>query len=434
MKNIFLILFSFCIGLTNCKDESNTSCTKKKFDCYCCPQADTTVKPLPKPSIARVNIFLDISGSMDGYMPNSMPATKFQKIIPELLAKLESEYSNHVNFFSVYDSQNKMKKEDLKNARNEILHGTFNWTANTYLPVMLDSIVKGYLKDGAVNIFVSDCIYAPKKKDEKESDLASTDIYSVLKPFAKINFAASIFCLKSEFRDKNTNVESSPYYMVLTGKQENINAVENLMMKSFSTFSQSPQEIHFGQQYSNPFYTLLPYTETTGNFDATFECTSFNNAFVKIQEIDFAETNQMECWIGIDLNELPKYAQIINYLDSNMNLTPDKGKATKISIVTKENFISKVHPDDKAISDKCTHFVKIRITELNDEVSSLNISVKNKRPAWVNLTNHDDVDSKEENRQNTFGLNNIVSGMEQAYNMNSSTLFFKPITISLIKK
>lgn len=430
MRHIYPILFLLLISFASCND-CNKACVVKKFECDCCPKVDTIVKSLPKSSITAINIFLDISGSMDGFMPNAMPGTNFQRIIPEIISKLKSEYPNQVSFFSVYDLQNKMKTEDLENARDEILHGTFSWTGNTYLPVMLDSIVKRHLKNDAVNIFISDCIYAPEKKDEKKSDLVSTDIFSVMKPFAK-TFSTSIYCLSSEFRGKNTKVDSSPYYMLLTGKQENLTVIENLMMNSFKTFNQTFQEIHFGQEYSVPFYSVLPYTETSGNFIAN-PCASLNNAFATVQEIDLSQ-KPIELWIGVNLLGLPDYATQNNFLESNLIITLNGEVQKAISIFPKDKFISKIDESDKEIENECSHFVRIKITDLDEQVSTLQLSLKNQEPSWIETTNHNDIVKKEKNREKTYGLSNIILGLEQVYNMNETTMFFKPITITLIKK
>ena len=432
MKKNFIILTFFSIIIIGCNNHEK-ECIDKGLDCNCCPQPDTTVKALPKPSIATVNVFLDISGSMDGYMPNAMPSTKFQIILPEIISKLKTEYPQNVNFFSAYDSQNKMKKDDLEKARNEIQHGTFSWTDNTYLPIMLDSIVSRYLKNEAVDIFTSDCIYSPKKKDEKESDLAITDIRDKIKPHAK-TFATSIFCLNSEFRDKNNKVNSSPYYMVLFGKQENLNSIENLLIKSFNTFNQTYNEIHFGGKYSTPFYSILPYTENTGNY-ISFPCTSFDSAYVSMQDIDLNTTNnQMEFWLGVDLTEFPNYVKTTNYLDSNLIVSIDKGIAKILIVTTKDKFLSKLNPDDKQIADKCTHFIKFRISELNENISVLNLSLKDTRPDWISSTNNPDVNTKETNREKTYGLENIIKGLEEAYNITDASCFIKDLKISLIKK
>lgn len=431
-KAILAIIIASCLLIGCNTNDSQKACIDNNFDSNCCPQIDTTAKLLPTPKISTVNIFLETSGSMEGYMPNDMPSTNFQNLIPEAISNLNAEYPSEVKFFSIYDSKHNFENVNLDNARNKILHGTFEWSGSTYLPIMLDSVMKTYLQNQSVTIFISDCIYSPEKKDEKQANLALTDIRDEVRPYAK-DFSTTVFCLNSEFRTKKITTKTSPYYMILQGKPENLKVIEKLLIKSFVTVHQSFQEIHFGQQYSSPYFTALPYTETSGNFIA-FPCASFNGAFLSLQDIDLsASTNEIEVWLGIDLKEFPDYVTAQNFLDSNLVLTANKGTAKIISVVTKDELISKVNSDDKELADKCTNFIQMKITELNENVSSLYLSLKYSRPNWIASFNEPDL-KNQDNREKTYGLDNIISGLEQAYSVDNSTCIFKNLTISLIKK
>jgi hypothetical protein len=431
IKQIIKLTFVLAI-LFGCTNNEKT-CIDKGLEPDCCPPLDTAIKDLPKPSITSINIFLDISGSMDGFMPNAMPATKFQIIIPEIISKLNTEYAHKVNFFSLYDNQNNVRKDDIEKARNELQHGNFAWADNTYLPIIFDTIINKYLKNDDVDILVSDCIYSPKKKDEKISDIAITDIRDKIKPNVK-TFATSIFCLNSEFRNKANKVDSSPYYIILFGKQQNLSSINKLLIKSFSTYTEKYDEVHFGMKYNTPFCSILPYTENTGNYIAS-PCVLRDSAYLSIQDVDLSiSSNQMEFWIGIDLVAFPSYMKTTKYLDSNLIVTLNKGLAKILDIKTKDSFLSVLNQDDKQIADRCTHFIKVNISQLNDNISVLNFSLKNTRPDWIKSINISDINSRETNKEKTYGLENIVKGIEEAYNITETSYFIKDLKISLIKK
>jgi len=434
MRNLLLVvgnwLLLMLMSCHNTCEVDKTVALADGLDENYCPKVDTTLK-LAEPSIAQVNIFLETSGSMSGYMPLSDPATDFQKNIATILADLNLKYTNHVTFYSIFNSNTPFLKLENGVAKEKILKGAFSWSGSTYLPVMLDSIIRGYSKNNTVNIFISDCIYSPEKNDKKESELASSDIRTIVSPLIDSS-SITTFCLFSDFRAKvgTANISNkSPYYLIVQGKLENCHEIERLLIKSFKQSSQLPAEINFGLKYSMPYYSVLPYTGTTSNFIAN-PCESFKGAFVSIQAISLAhENDSMKFWIGINLKDLPFYAVEQKYLDSNLVLTLNKGNAEILAISDKAP--KDLASDDKPIANNSTHFILVKISQLDDCLSTMSVGLKYSRPSWVSLLNEK---KDENNRDKTFGLENIVQGFEQAYYPDGKAWFFNNMNISLLKK
>jgi PBP1b-binding outer membrane lipoprotein LpoB len=92
------ILLSSCGGGHNCKDD----CAANGLDENCCPKVDSTIKALDKPSIKKINIFFDASGSMTGYMPSSKPSSAMQLLIPDIISRLKTQYPNTITFYPIY--------------------------------------------------------------------------------------------------------------------------------------------------------------------------------------------------------------------------------------------------------------------------------------------------------------------------------------------
>lgn len=423
---IVIVLFTFIYGCVsnNCKQ----FCAENGLDNDCCPRIDSTVNPLPKPSIKNVNVFLETSESMQGYMPNSNLPTNFQVIIPTILERLNGAYAGKVNFYSVYNTSQPFQKLGLQQGRDKIFNGNFNWSGSTYIPSMLDSVMKGYLKNDNVNIFISDCIYSPENINARQTAVTETDIWKTIKPFVG-KFSTSFFCFFSEFRSTRFQSKNSPYYLIVQGKPQNIHEIETVLYESIKNTKQQFKEMYLGIKYNTPFYSVLPYTETSANF-IPVQSMAFHNAFVSLQDIELENTNnQIVFWVGINLSGLPKYAIEKTYLENNLQMTVNDGIIGKTEIIEMPYVNSA--KDDKEIADKCTHMIQIKISGISNCVSILSMSLKCTLSKWSTALN-DSVD--ENNREKTFRLEKIISGFEQAYCPEKAEYFFENLKISLIKK
>jgi hypothetical protein len=172
----FLFLISGCGG--NTCEITQELLEKNKLDDNYCPIIDSTIKSLPNSSIKEINIFIDASGSMTGFMPTSSPSTDFQILIPDIISKLETEFNGQINIYPIYNSKSPMKKSSsISDVQKGIIYGTLAQNAgDTYIPTMLDSICKGYFSPNSINIFISDCIYSPRNAEKKQAEQATREI------------------------------------------------------------------------------------------------------------------------------------------------------------------------------------------------------------------------------------------------------------------
>ena len=431
MRKILLLFLALPILFLSCNsNKCRQLCTEKGLDEDCCPKIDSTNLLTANAKIDKINIFIETSGSMAGYMPASKPATEFQLVITDILSKINSKFSGEVSIYFMAEQNKPCIKIDFEKAKNDVLNGAFIWSGSTYIPSMIDS-VSDYLKTNSVNILVSDFIYSPEKGKSKITEIASSDLYSLVTPFTK--YSSSFICLFSEYRssicaDKNPT-EKSPYYLFLQGKAENIRVIESVIYESISKSNSAYKEINFGLNYKMPYYSVLPYTETTSNYIAN-SCASFQYAFVSIQDINLdSYGSKIEFWLGLDLNDFPEYSKTKDYLKQNLEISLNNGE---FEILTIEKLpYSNVASDDKPIAQRCTHIVKLKISNLSECVSVLSLSLKCSLPDWRKSLNEN---VSENNREKTFGLEKIISGFEQAYCQKQGEYFFKNLPISLIKE
>jgi hypothetical protein len=426
MKYYYIFLL-FGILLSSCGHNCKTDCIDYGLDENCCPQVDSIVTNEKKSLIENVNIFLETSGSMVGYMPNSNPATDFQRIIPEILSSLNTEFPEIVDFYSIYKSNTPFEKLDLSDAREKILHGEFSWSGTTYLPKMLESITQEYQKTNGINIFITDGIYSPENKDKKEIELTETDIRSLISSFSKEN-SSSFYCLYSEFRGEKYPANKSPYYIIIQGTQENVNLLNSMINKSIDRLGLESNFLEFGVKYSNPFYSVFPYTETSANFIA-MPCANFENAYLSIQEIDLKNSlDSLSFWVGIDLSILPKFTHSDAYLEKNLKFSINNGNVKMVKVQKLPYQSTDV--DDIPIANKCTHLLKFQVTGFTECVSILELSLNYTRPDWINKLNED---NDENQRSKTFGLKKVISGFEQSYFPDDKKVLFENLQIVLTK-
>lgn len=419
---IFILLYS--CGSNKCKldeiilEENNLS------EDYC-PQIDTSNKPLPNPSINKINIFFDASGSMSGFMPPTKQSSSFQILIPDIISKLETELESKIEFYPIYNSNSPMKPLQVNDAIDKIMYGTLSKSGgDTYIPTMLDSIYKGYLDYNTINIFISDCIYSPQDNHKKQAVQATREIRETINSYTA-DYFTSVFCLFSQFN----KIPNSPYYLIVFGTPENNHQVEKLIVAVINNKQQQFKQVNFGLKYNQPYYSILPYTENSPNCIIN-PCPSlkdvFANVFVQNWNADYDSVN---FWIGINLNSLPSYATSKTYLDSNLVLTMQKGDASILTITSTEP--SAIDKDDKIISDKSTHFLRVKVSRFDDCVSIIQIGLKFSTPTWINDLNQ--IES-EINRESTFGLERMMNGFAEAYKQDSSSYFFNDLNVSLIKQ
>jgi len=429
MRNILIPIIAFLVLLQSCGgnkcDMNERMLSENNLDESYCPKIDSTIKPLPTPSIKTINIFFDASGSMSGFMPTTKPSSQFQILIPDIISKLETEFSSKINFYPIYNSSSPMKPLALNDAENKIIYGTLAENGgDTYIPTMLDSICKGYFTSEAVNIFLSDCIYSPKDKQKKQAEQATREIRETIINYSN-DYFTSIFCLFSQYN----KISNSPYYLIVFGLPENNHQIEDIIVNEINNKEQKFQKVNFGLKYNKPFYSVLPYTEISSNCIAN-PCANLKNAFANVSVQNWnAENDSMSFWIAVNLKELPSYATTQTYLDSNLVLTMQKGTA-KITSIT-STIPKGIDKDDKAIADKSSHFVRIKVSTLEDCATTISLGLKYSTPSWIKEL---DQTESESNGEKTFGLERMMKGFAEAYKQNEQTYFFNNLNVSLIKQ
>jgi len=384
-----------------------------------------------KASLREIDIFMDVSGSMKGFMPVSKAATDFQVLVPDLMQRLNRDLPSAF-FFPLGQRGLPATAVDIRNAREQIAYGRFQFGMSSALPEMLDSI-ENYSGNDKAAILITDGIYSPSASKSRLRDQVITDISSVLVKGVKKNCSVACFQLLSFF-----NETVSPYYLFVCGSPQNVWLIREKLNSTIAALNNSLQhttynEIHFGFPEATPFYSIIPYVDNTGAGEPA-ECTEWDNRYLVMENVEIQ--NKPACWIGLDLSALPEYALQSKYLKDNLQVSTNGLKAAITgAILNKQQFIPKVTDAvDKTLANKCTHFVWITISQLEEQKGEITFSLKKTAPEWISEYSHSREDSAETKRDKTFGLTYIIDGMHDAYSNVDSACFFKDLKVIVIKK
>jgi hypothetical protein len=421
-----LVALCATLFLTSCGGDSNcnSDCVAVNLECDCCPAVDSSVAAMPKASLKTIAVFLETSGSMAGFMPNRGATTSFQRVVPDVLSRLQSSTAT-THFYSIKESSQKPLAYPLEQARDGILRGSFQWGNYTSVPVMLDTIEE-YRNKEAVSILISDMIYSPD--DQREVGQAVTRIREKIGNSA----AASLIAVHSDYATRSAQLQS-PYYLLLQGNPANITAVKTRIYEALNTYDVRYDELNFGFQYTAPYYSILPYSEHSENGIAN-ACYGDERRYLQVRDIDTHDT--LSFWVGVDLKALPSYSRTTQYLQEHLKVEPAGAAVERVEVLDKQGFKSRLSSEatDKAIAEGCTHFIKVRVYDFEAKASTLSIALQKDKPSWIAATSHDRTDSIDSKRDQTFGLGNIYTAFHEKYEQNNNTLFFKPLQLTLLKK
>lgn len=418
-----VLAVSAFVFITGCGTNCNSSCKEIALDCDCCPSV--SISKLPAPSISNVIVFLETSGSMTGYMPDS-GGTGFQKIIPNILWKLKPY---NLSLYSIKESAERPSPINISDASENIVAGKFTWGMNTAIPAMLDTI-NNYQSDSNVTMLVSDMIFSPKNRHEVSQEV--TQIADKVKT-DKPSIVASLVVLTSDFHSKNKNaIVTSPYYILLRGKEENIEAIKDKIRQSAELFHQSYEEVNFGYVSKTPYYTLIPFYQKTKVGNAQ-PCTPSQKERYRINDIEGADS--LSFWLGLDLKNFPSYSQNEAYLRKSLTVSPEGTKASVVDVISRPAIQNRLNdPIDKQLAQNCTHFVRVRAHDFYNGAALLKFQLQDSKPTWIDVYNHDTLSQADNNRHQTFGLNNIYIAIQEAFRDKSKQTLFDSVKISLSKK
>jgi len=365
----------------------------------------------------KVNLFVETSGSMAGFM--SAKGTDFQKEIWSMAEELDSRMKRGFDIFQVRSKSETLQRIDIKDFRRPLNTGGFVSAKSTDIPEMLDSIFsKADIE--TVSVLVSDLIFSPENGNKAQFGQITTDIK---KRFIGVQRASVLLQLTSDFYNKG-RVDASPYYIWIVGKAEPVKAVSGIIK---AVLEGKVNQVDFGVVLPASNYSILPSLSQVVN--AFPVACSKNGGYYTYREYTDEDEAGLNFWIGVDLSGLPGYMQSVDYLKKHMAMEAGEASAKLLQIKTVPELSNN---GDKAIISRLglTHMFQIKIDQIGGG-TELKLNIERAMPAWIDEINLEIEDGK---RQKTFGLMRMINGLQAALGKDKTAWAYdQPLRIFITK-
>lgn len=384
------LFLSGCYTRQSAGDESDPATTAPAQDDNPAGKAPVTTAGTAAPEKADVNVYLEISNGMKGFMPTAAAgkeATAFQQNLLKLISEVQDgRYVASKGFYlAKEDAQSRpvLDSVSYNTMKNYIVSGIKDDVRGTPLPAMLKAALQNSVDQGAVSVIISDFIHGPS--DQGQFISLDADIRSSLREAEHQGLAIAILANTSEFFGtyhpavkkpevrRALNGEEIPYYIWVIGKQQEVQVVTNKVLRNLP-----PQQAYFGFEYETiPYSALLKEKEfrPTG----IVYCSSRNADPCTSVNLQPEEDQPVEFTIGLDLSRLPLSMQNTDYLKRNLKVAGNGSRATVVTVTAADEGI-KATPDLAAYS----HFVRVRVPQLTANSGSVSVQLPQVYPAWIN--------------------------------------------------
>ena len=387
-----------------------------------------TVKEQP----FNVNVFLENSASMDGYVKG---ITEFETAIYNLLGDFKiSGLCDSLNL-NYINSQKIPFPPDIEDFIEKLEPSTFKKRGGDRSVSDLKNILNTVLhtvNDKNVAVLVSDFVFSSGRNANAQEYLNSQEVgikIDFAEKLKEFDLSVVVIQLQSNFdnfyydkTDKPLSFKGKrPYYVWIFGSTQHIST---LLGKKIL------DNIKGGYLNRLVFQSIKRKTEPNYRIQYSPKIGSFNAAQLPnkiITDASVSTSKQSKGLFGFNVAvDFSKNLQDANYFRDTANyiLSNDKYQL-KVEPITDKNNLS--------LSD-FTHLLTLQTTELREE--PLRIEVIGKTPTWVyNSTSTDDSNFlKDSNEQRkTFGLKYLVEGVSEAFYPKTSLNAINTITISIKK-
>ncbi|AKD04347.1 hypothetical protein POKO110462_16350 [Pontibacter korlensis] len=425
-RNLLLLLLCFGLLLSGCfkkhngaeEDEPGTTDLQRKTAESNAPSSTTATASAEQ---VDVNVYLEISNGMKGFMPTASAgkeATAFQNTLLNMLSEVQDgRYVVQKGFYlAKEDAQSRpvLDSVSYNTMKSYIVSGIRDDVRGTPLPGMLKAALQKSIDQGAVSIIISDFIHGPS--DQGQFISLDADIRSSLREVEHQGLAIAMFANASEFFGtyhpavkkpdvrRALNGEEIPYYIWVIGPQQEVQVVTSRVLRNLP-----PQQAYFGFAYEAvPFSALLKEREfkpagvvycSSRNADP---CTSVHLQPEKEEPVEFT--------VGLDLSGLPMSMQQVDYLKKHLTISSNGSRASIVSVTAADEGV-KATPD----LAKYTHFLRLSVPQLTARSGSISIQLPQVKPNWIDAWTTDNDNNPAADPKKTYKLNEIVDGVQALY-------------------
>ncbi len=396
--------------LTACGSEpAETTATKLPRDSNVVVE---TVTPATAP--LRVNVFLEYSGGMKGFVPRggaSKPATEFQQRIGALIT--ETQVSAAVADRKYYLCENAAPRAVPFQQLRDVVQGEVNQAAlGTELPQMLEGILNMPQATQQVSVVISDFIYGPARKSDF-SQLPNL-IRTAIAPVSQKQLAVAVFgeasrfygtyhpAVKTPVAKRTLNGEKVPYYVWVIGPPALV------ARYTAEVFKNAPaQQAFFGLKTTTPAFAPLLTKLTDPKLKSSGGTVYAENNGLTLNPSD----DPVDFSVGVNLGELPAAWQKPAFLAQHVQVRLPNGQAALLP--NSVRLLTEEEQSGQPVLAPYTHVLRLRVSKLAAPTATLSLALPApETPGWVAAwsTTNDNTPAPR-----TFGLDQILTGVRQSY-------------------
>lgn len=407
---------------------------KNKLVSYLQKEKKYKVEKPYNPKTDAVNIYIENSLSMHGYIDNN--GSGFKNAIAQIFSVSE-KFKNYNPYYINSDTiPANLTPENIVNiSKAAFTRGNVN-SSN------LDDIFKTVLsKTGKddISILVSDCIYSLDKGDA--TDLLKRQALLTQRTFENAiqkNKSVTTFILKLEsdftgsYYDRRDHAYANvnlrrPFYVIIIGNDEAIK-----YFKSKTDFTTLDGYKNFcvinSENYSGGIYHTVVNKKNTNSTFRPIDEFSDDKGIKGIEDISVDE-GEFTFTVALDLSEIPVEE---SYLEDKSNYSITDGDYVINDIVHYNP--KNIEPRDANIIKQSgslpTHLITFKATSNN--YNGLRFTLNRNTPKWVTDTNISDDTDITKIAGKTFGFSYLVNSIKKAYTVQKGITPYIEISIAII--
>ncbi|WP_375437342.1 hypothetical protein [uncultured Hymenobacter sp.] len=377
--------------------------------------------------LRQLNVFVDISGGMQGFVRANRPGelgSEFQRTVTALLSDVQGRTTQGTTagYYFVKEAP-VLQPTSYTELSQTISRGIENPAAGTEMPDMLREVLKLQTqKPGTVSIIVSDFIYGPK--DPTQTWRVRTDVKDALTTANPAELAVSVFANTSEFRGnfypgnrtKRQTLAGTklPYYVWVLGPAPLVAQVNQQLM---GRLNQQPQ-VHFNAKYATPTYGVVTGYQAKGEWYAEPGPQGGKASGVAFTSLSGKEPAQFV--VGFDLKHLPLATQK-SFSGSQLQLEPGNTDAKLV-----KTWAATGGPPAPAAGRAYTHFTQISVSKLPSTASrqkpqTLRLALPPTAPTWAATYSTSNDSNIASQGPKTFLLTEVLAGVAESFGGQSAT-------------
>jgi hypothetical protein len=444
-KSLFIhkSLYTCLIALVACggpvRDEADTESGSRASGkteggkCVTEPQATVADR------FDTLNILVETSGSMAGFMPTEGSQTAFQRQLDDLLANAEADNAATLQLFSAGREIQPLTPQKF---RKMLRQGLKETTASTALPNLIRQVASRYTGSGQVSLFISDFIYAPPNAADR--DYISNDIRRALAAAERQGLAVSVYAFQSEFKGtfypagakngssgqplRNCCETELPYYIWAIGPEESLRRVSQHILAKETDY-----RIDFGFERRKPAYQLMPGAGRGGSWYTQ----NPQGTTITVDNTREISSGEMKFTLGINLENQAGQWATTQYLQENLELDVQNGEAEVEEVYTQIDFEkdSRLTSRDQDLVRCFSHFVIVKMNSIGNrnQAISLSLNLPAAMPNWTEEWTTEDDRRPDESGVKTFALKDMLIGINNLYAQEKQEVFSLPLTIHKAK-